>query len=245
VGELCARLLSPLGDTDVQQLRFDGGVESVAGGPTRTGTGAHVGFYTEVIFPRLCDFVLNWPFVATQRHNLLAAAYGDVLEIGFGTGLNLPHYPADIRRIITIDPNPGMRRLAQRRVKRSGIEVEQRALRGESLPFEEGCFDCVVCTFTLCSIENVGQALKEIYRVLRPGGRFLFLEHGLSPDLRVQNWQHRLNWLEMRLAGGCRLDRNMREVVATGPFSTIDTEEFYLEKTPRTHGYIYRGSASK
>jgi len=204
-----------------------------------------VGFYSEVIFPRLCDLLMDRPFLAKQRQRLLATVHGEVLEVGFGTGLNLPHYPAPVRRITTVDPSAGMHRLAQRRVRKSGIEVDQRVQSGERLPFENGTFDCVVSTFTLCSIENVGQALGEVYRVLRPGGRLLFLEHGLSPQPHVQKWQRRLNWLEMRLADGCRLDRDMRELVAARPFSSVEVEEFYLERTPRTHGYLYRGIAGK
>jgi ubiquinone/menaquinone biosynthesis C-methylase UbiE len=106
-------------------------------------------------------------------------------------------------------------------------------------------FDCAVSTFTLCSIENVGQALREVYRVLKPGGRLLFLEHGFSPEPKVQKWQRWLNWLEMRLADGCHLDRNMKELVATQPFSSVEVVEFYLERTPRTHGYMFRGIATK
>src|SRR5205814_3093892 len=123
---------------------------------------ATVGFYSEVIFPRLCDVLLSRPFVARHRHQLLATAHGEVLEVGFGTGLNLPHYPAHVRRITTVDPNVGMHRLAQRRVKRSKIEVDQRVLSGERLPFDSDRFDCAVSTFTLCSIEDVGQALSEV-----------------------------------------------------------------------------------
>src|SRR6185437_4162966 len=104
---------------------------------------------------------------------------------------------------------------------------------------------CAVSTFTLCSIDNVAQALGEVYSVLKPGGPFLFLEHGLSPEPGVQRWQRRLNGLEMRLADGCRLDRNMRELVAAQPFSSIAVEGFYLERTPRTHGYLYQGVARK
>ena len=204
-----------------------------------------MGFYSDVIFPRLCDLLLNRPLVAQHRQQLLATACGDVLEIGFGTGLNLPHYPAQVRRITTVDPNAGMHRLAQRRVRKSKIEVDQRVLSGERLPFEADRFDCAVSTFTLCSIEDVGQALGEVYRVLKPGGRFLFLEHGLSPEPSVQKWQRRLNWLERCLADGCRLDRNMKELVAAQPFSSVEVEEFYLERTPRTHGYLYRGVARK
>jgi ubiquinone/menaquinone biosynthesis C-methylase UbiE len=188
---------------------------------------------------------MDRPFLAKHRQQLLATVYGDVLEIGFGTGLNLPHYPAQVSRITTVDPNAGMHRLAQRRVKRSKIEVDQRVLGGERLPFEGDRFDCAVSTFTLCSIEDVGQALSEVYRVLRPGGRFLFLEHGLSPKPNVQKWQRRLNWLEMHLADGCHLDRNMKELVAAQPFSSVEVEEFYLEQTPKTHGYLYRGIATK
>jgi ubiquinone/menaquinone biosynthesis C-methylase UbiE len=204
-----------------------------------------MGFYSRLVFPRLCDLLLNRPLVARQRQELLASARGDVLEIGFGTGLNLPHYPAPVRKLTTVDPNSGMHWLAQRRVRRSSIEVDQRVCSGERLPFEDIGFDCVVSTFTLCSIEDVGQALGEVYRVLRPGGRFLFLEHGLSPEPNVQKWQRRLNWLEMLLADGCHLDRNMKELVAAQPFSSVEVEEFYLETTPRTHGYLYRGIARK
>jgi ubiquinone/menaquinone biosynthesis C-methylase UbiE len=138
-----------------------------------------------------------------------------------------------------------MHRLAQRRIRRSRIEVDQRVLSGERLPFEEATFDCVVSTFTLCSIDDVAQALSEVYRVLKRGGTFLFLEHGLSREANVQKWQRRLNWLEMWLADGCLLDRNMRELVAARSFSSVEVREFYLERTPRTHGYLYRGIAGK
>ena len=204
-----------------------------------------MGFYSAVIFPRLCDFLLGRPFVADQRRALLAGAFGDVLEIGFGTGLNLPHYPARVRKLTAVDPNAGMHRLARKRVRRCKIEVDVRVQSGERLPFEDGRFDCAVSTFTLCSIPDAGQALCEVYRVLRPGGRLLLLEHGLSPEPGVQRWQRRLNWLETRLGDGCHLDRNVRELVAAQPFSSVAIEEFYLEQMPRTHGYIYRGHAVK
>jgi SAM-dependent methyltransferase len=109
--------------------------------------------------PGLCNLLLNRPLVARRRRELLAAAKGDVLEIGFGTGLNLPHYPAQVRRLTTVDPNAGMRRLAEKRAQRTGIEVDQRACSGERLPFEDNAFDSVVSTFTLCSIEDVLLAL--------------------------------------------------------------------------------------
>lgn len=204
-----------------------------------------MGFYTQVVFPRLCDLLLNRPLVARHRRELLAHASGDVLEIGFGTGLNLPFYPEDVRRLTTVDPNAGMHSLARRRIKQAKVEVDQRVLSGERLPFDTGTFDCVVSTFTLCSIAGVGEALCEAYRVLRPGGKFLFLEHGLSPEPGVQKWQRRLNWLEMLLADGCRLDRDIRSLVTAQPFSLERIDQFYMERFPKTHGYMSRGVATK
>jgi ubiquinone/menaquinone biosynthesis C-methylase UbiE len=202
-------------------------------------------FFSQVIVPRLCDFLLNKSLLARHRRELLAHAYGDVLEIGFGTGLNLPHYPAHVRKLTAVDPNPGMHRLAQKRIKQRRIEVDQQVLSSERLPFEDSPFDCAVSTFTLCSIEDVAQALREVYRVLKSGGKFLFLEHGLSPEPTVQKWQRRLNWLQVRLANGCHLDRDMKALVAAQPFASVEVEAFYLERTPRTHGYLYRGIATK
>jgi ubiquinone/menaquinone biosynthesis C-methylase UbiE len=204
-----------------------------------------MGFYAQVIVPLLCDFGLDRPFVARYRRELLAHASGDILEIGFGTGLNLPYYAKEVHKLTAIDPNAGMYRRARSRIKQAGIEVDRRVLGSERLPFEDGAFDCAVSTFTLCSIEEVAQALREVCRVLKPGGKFLFLEHGLSPEPSVQQWQHRLNWLQMRLAGGCHLDRDMKALVAAQPFASVEVEEFYLERTPRTHGYMYRGVATK
>ena len=204
-----------------------------------------MGFYSQVIFPRLCDLLLNRPLIARHRRELLAHASGTILEIGFGTGLNLPCYPPQVRKVTTVDPNVGMYRRARGRIKQAGIEVDRRVLGGERLPFEDGTFDCVVSTFTLCSIEEVAQAVREVYRVLTPGGKLLLLEHGLSPEPKVQKWQRRLNWLQMRLADGCHLDRDMRALVSAQPFASVQMDEFYIEKTPRTHGYMYRGVATK
>ena len=202
-------------------------------------------FFSHVIVPRLCDLLMNKSLLARHRRAVLTGAYGDVVEIGFGTGLNLPYYPGGVHKLTAVDPNPGMHRLAQKRIKQRGIEVDQHILGGERLPFEDGHFDCVVSTFTLCSIEHVAQAFREVYRVLESGGRFLFLEHGLSPEPRVQKWQRRLNWLQVRLANGCHLDRDMKALVAGQPFASVEVEGFYLERTPKTHGYLYRGVATK
>jgi ubiquinone/menaquinone biosynthesis C-methylase UbiE len=204
-----------------------------------------VGFYSRFVFPTICDLLLRRPFLTPYRRELLAAADGEILEIGFGTGLNLPHYPSHVKKITAVDANAGMNSRARRRIEQAGVGVEHHVLDCERLPFGENRFDCVVSTFTLCSIDNVSQALGEVQRVLKPGGQFLFLEHGLSSEPRVQLWQRRLNWLQKLTAGGCRLDRNVRELVAAQPFESVQVEEFSLGEFPKTHGHMYRGLARK
>jgi ubiquinone/menaquinone biosynthesis C-methylase UbiE len=204
-----------------------------------------MGLYSRFVFPYLCELALKGPFVAARRKQLLDAARGDVLEIGIGTGLNLPHYPPSIKKITAIDPNPGMHRKAEARIAACGIEVDKRILGGESLPFEDASFDCVVSTFTLCSIADVERALAEFHRVLRPGGQLLFLEHGLSREPSVQKWQRRLNGVQRLLGDNCHLTRDVRELVGRRPYREASIEEFYMEKTPRTHGYVYLGTATK
>ena len=204
-----------------------------------------MGLYSRVVFPRLCDWVMDDPAMARLRGELLSDVGGEVLEIGFGTGLNLPHYPEHVRRITTVDPNPGMGRLARRRIAGSGIAVDRRASRGEALPFADGSFDCVVSTWTLCSIPDAGRALGEIRRVLRPGGRFVFLEHGLSEDAKVRAWQRRLNPIQRVLGDGCRLDLDVESIVRGEPFLEVGVERFEMERVPRTHGTMYRGSATR
>lgn len=201
--------------------------------------------YSRFVFPWLCDILLGRRCVAEHRKTLLSNASGKILEIGFGTGLNLPHYPADVRQITVVDPNDRMLRKARNRVARSGIEVDQRRFLGEQLLFDDASFDCVVSTFTLCSVDDPQRVVREIHRVLKPGGRFLFLEHGLSPEPNVRKWQRRLNPLERLLGDGCRLDRDMRAIVASQPFATVEIDNFYLERAPRTHGCFYRGLARK
>lgn len=199
--------------------------------------------YAQLVFPWICDFVLAQPYVAHLRSELLAQTSGEILEIGFGTGLNLAHYPAHISKITVVEPNSGMQRRARRRVRASRIAVESHRLTCESMPFADRSFDCVVSTWTMCSIAPIDRALFEVYRVLKPGGRLFFLEHGLSRDPKVERWQRRLNWLEMALAGGCRLDRDIKKIITAQPFSTVQVDEFRLDKTPATHGSMYRGVA--
>jgi ubiquinone/menaquinone biosynthesis C-methylase UbiE len=185
---------------------------------------------------------LGTPLVDEQRRELLAAAGGRVLEIGFGTGLNLPHYPEGVRTITAVDPNPGMQRRGRRRVEEARVAVEQQRATAEELPFADASFETVVSTFTLCSVADARRAIREVRRVLVPGGQFLFLEHGLSPEPSVRRWQERLNWMQRLVGDGCRLDRRMGELIS-GAFGAVESEEFYLDQSPKTHGYVWRGRA--
>jgi ubiquinone/menaquinone biosynthesis C-methylase UbiE len=186
---------------------------------------------------------MNDPKFARLRREVLAQAEGEILEIGFGTGLNLQYYPEHVRHLTAIDPGQGMARIARRRVERSDIDVDLRVQTAEELPFEDGQFDCVVSTWTLCSIQHARRAVAEIGRVLKQGGRFLYLEHGLGEEPGVQRWQRRLTPLQKRIAGGCRLDVDIEALVRSGAFRDVRVERFLLDRTPRIMGSMYRGVA--
>ena len=181
---------------------------------------------------------------ARYRRALLADVTGDVLEIGFGSGLNLEHYPEAVNRLTVVEPNPGMAAIAQKRIAASPFPVEVQLLSSEALPMADHSFDSVVSSWTLCSIPDIDQALQEIYRVLKPDGRFFFLEHGRSPELSVQIWQDRLTPVQKAIADGCRLNRPMQTLVERY-FKILTLECFYAEGFPRIMGYLYQGVAIK
>lgn len=203
-----------------------------------------MGFYAQVIAPRIMDWGLSSPTLAKYRQEVLSNVQGAVLEIGFGTGINLSYYPKQLQKLVTVDANPGMNALAQKRLEASTITVDNRVLNGENLPMPDSSFDCVVSTWTLCSIKNVEQAIAEIHRVLKPGGKFYFIEHGLSNDPNIQIWQNRLNFINKALFVGCHINRNIKQLVAT-QFDDLTIEEFYEPNTPKIDGYMYKGVAIK
>jgi ubiquinone/menaquinone biosynthesis C-methylase UbiE len=177
------------------------------------------------------------------RRRTLAAASGRILEIGFGTGMNLGHYPPGVSRIEAIDPDLDLDRYSQPRIAASNIAVDFHHLNAEHLPFASASFDTVTCTLTLCSIPDVVHALAEIRRVLVPGGQFLFLEHGLSPDAGVARWQQRLNPLQNRIGGGCHLNRDTGQLVRGSGLTLHDPSHYYLRGVPRFAGYMTEGRA--
>ncbi|MGY2802004.1 class I SAM-dependent methyltransferase [Thermostichus sp. MS-CIW-25] len=199
--------------------------------------------YRRVIFPQLLDLALSGERIERYRRQLLAHVQGSVLEIGFGTGLNLSCYPEHIRKITGVDPNPGMGSLARRRIASSPIAVDWQVADAQELPFPSQSFDSVVSTWTLCSIPNVAKALREIRRVLRAGGKLFFLEHGLSEDPQVQRWQNRLNPLQKVIADGCNLNRDMARLIREAGFRFEQLERFYMPDQPRFIGYTYQGIA--
>ncbi|MGF1522209.1 MAG: class I SAM-dependent methyltransferase [Leptolyngbyaceae cyanobacterium] len=203
-----------------------------------------MGWYRRWVLPRLLDWSLSGEPYATYRQQLLADVSGEVLEIGFGTGLNLAYYPDTVSSLTVIDPNPAMAKLARSRMEATSLSLTSKPLRGESLSMADNSFDWVVSTWTLCSIEGVEQALGEVQRVLKPGGKFAFIEHGLSPDPKIEVWQHRLTPLQKRIADGCRLDRAIADLIQQSlTLETIDT--FYSDGIPKAAGYFYQGIAVK
>ncbi|MDJ0724488.1 MAG: class I SAM-dependent methyltransferase [Prochloraceae cyanobacterium] len=200
--------------------------------------------YSRLILPYLLDLSLSDPISSKYRKQLLSEVSGEVLEIGFGTGLNLAYYPENITKVTTIDPNPGMNRLARKRIQESKITVDNRLLSSEDLPFPDNNFDSIVSTWTLCSIANIDRAIAEIYRVLKPNGKFYFIEHGLSNEAKIQVWQNRLNPIQKAIGDGCHLNRNIKKILEN-QFKSIIIEEFYVENAPKIMGYYYKGIATK
>lgn len=206
--------------------------------------GNPVNWYRDRLFPRLLDWAMTGESFATYRRQVLAGVSGNVLEVGFGTGLNLAYYPETVTSLTVIDPNPGMGAIAQPRIAASPLPIESQSLRGEHLPMADNTFDWVVSTWTLCSIAEPEQALREIRRVLKPGGRFVFIEHGLSPERSLQTWQNRLTPVQKRIADGCHLNRPI-DILVSAVMPLESLECFYAEGFPKVAGYFYRGVAVK
>jgi len=203
-----------------------------------------MGFYADQIVPRVTDLALRGREYSRLRARVAAGLGGEVLEVGFGSGLNVPHYPPSVVRVRAVDPATVGRKLAAARVADSPVPVEFVGLDGQHLPLDDASVDHVLTTWTLCTIPDVDQALAEITRVLRPGGVYHFLEHGRSPEPRVARWQDRLTPLQRRLAGGCHLNRPIRELIDR-PGLRVDEIDNYHLAAPKPFGYMYEGTATR
>ncbi len=200
-------------------------------------------WYDRHILPYLIDFACGLKAVNRQRAKVVPRAQGRVLEIGIGTGLNIPHYDRTrVHGIVGVDPALRMHRLAQKRINRAGLAVELAGLEAEKLPIADRSFDSIVCTYTLCTIPDPVAALKEMRRVLKPGGKLIFCEHGRAPEESVRRWQDRLQPLWGRLAGGCHLGRDIPALLQAGGFAAPAMERGYI-KGPRPMTYNYWGEA--
>ena len=202
-----------------------------------------MGLYDRHVLPYLIDFACGMGAVMKARSQIVPLAQGRVLEIGIGSGLHLRFYdPQRVVVVVGVDPSADMQRLARERAAHCQVPVEMIALELGQIQAEDACFDDIVCTFTLCTIPDALAALKEMRRVLKAGGRLLFCEHGLAPDLPVVRWQKRLTPLWKPLAGGCHLDRDIPALIGAGGFHIRQLETGYL-KGPRPMTHVYRGWA--
>ena len=203
-----------------------------------------MGFYDRHIVPRFINCACGSKPIMKQREKVVPQASGRVLEIGIGTGLNLPYYDLDkVEHLIGLDPSEESWALAAGRAKDLGLDVEFIGLPGEQIPLADDSIDTVLVTYSLCTIPDAVTALQGMARVLRPGGRLLFCEHGRAPDASVRKWQDRINPWWQKIAGGCELNRPIPELLEEGGFRISTMDEMYLPSTPKFAGYNYWGEA--
>ncbi len=204
-----------------------------------------MGLYATQIFPRLMDWVMARPAFSQLRKALLQLASGEVLEIGFGTGLNLRHYPTTITRLSIVDPATLLPARVARRMAAAPYPIQTTHVTAENLPFPDQQFETVVSTWTLCTIPDPVLALHEVGRVLKPGGRFLFLEHGRSDDRTIAAWQDRLNPIQNVVGCGCHLNRQIDRLITQSGLTIAHLDRFSMQGVPRLVGEMYRGTATR
>ena len=200
-------------------------------------------FYAERVFLPLMNRLMDTAETRRIRERVCAPLAGDVVEIGFGSGLNVPHLPSAVTSLRAVDPLQRGRALAARRLAASHVSVEVVGLDGRSLPLADGSADGVLATWTLCSIPDPVTAVQEIVRVLRPGGRLHFVEHGRSPDPGVARWQERLDGFQRRTACGCSLTKDIPAILEAGGLTVEELDTYYAKGDPKTHGWTFEGVA--
>ncbi len=205
-----------------------------------------MGVYSEKILPHLIHCACSTKDVMHMREKVVPHAYGRVLEIGMGSGINFPLYDeTKVEFVWGLEPSAGMRKKAQKNIEEASIEIKPIDLPGEEIPLDDASVDTVLLTYTLCTIPDWQTALRQMHRVLKPEGKLLFCEHGLAPDSNVRNWQDRLNPIWKRVAGGCNMNRPIGNQIEQGGFNIEEIETAYEENSPRVLGYTFIGQAGK
>jgi SAM-dependent methyltransferase len=202
-----------------------------------------VGWYENRVLPRLIDRSLGERTTGALRERVCAGLTGDVVELGFGSGLNLPHFPAAVTGVAAVEPSDAAWRLAADRVGATSVHVRRSDVDGQALSAPDGAYDSALSTWTLCTVPDAAAALAELHRVLRPGGTLHFVEHGLAPDEPVRRWQRRLEPLQKRLFGGCHLTRPIVEMVTGAGFTITDVDVFYEPVAPKWFTAFSLGTA--
>jgi ubiquinone/menaquinone biosynthesis C-methylase UbiE len=204
-----------------------------------------MGFYGNWLLPRFLNVAMGMKFVTDERKKCLAGVTGTVLEVGFGSGHNLPFYPATVQKLVAVDPSTTAAKLARKRIAEARFPVQYLPLEGEHLDAPDASFDSVVCTFTLCTIPDPATALRQMLRVLKPGGRLFVVEHGRSADPKVSRWQDRMNGVQKALFGGCHLNRDIEQLVHEAGFSFEQVDKYYLKGQAKMSGFMTRGIARR
>ncbi len=202
-----------------------------------------MGIYGERVLPRILNVAGGMKAIEPVRRRVCEGLAGDVVEIGFGSGLNIPFYPAAVTRVDAVEPADLAWKLADKRVTATSIPVQRSGLDGQSLPFADDSYDAALSTLTLCTIPDVAAALGELRRVLKPGGTLHFVEHGLAPDEGVRRWQHRVEPIQKRLLGGCHLTRPIVDLLETAGFTITEVDVFYEKSAPKFEGAYSLGIA--
>ena len=203
-----------------------------------------MGWYGERVLPTLLDAAMDTELTRRIRARVTAGLAGTVVEVGFGAGHNLTHLPASVSRLLAVEPSRSSIRHASARIAASSIPVEVVGDDAQRLLLADGSVDAALCTLPLCTIPDPVAAVREIARVLRPGGRLHFVEHGLAPDEGVRRWQARLNPLQQRLVGGCTLDRDVPAVLRAGGMTVTRVDRYYGQGQPRAFAAMYEGTAT-
>ena len=203
-----------------------------------------MGWYGDRVLPRLVDRSLGERVTGALRERVCSGLTGEVVEIGFGSGGNVPHYPGAVRTVAAVEPSDLAWRLAERRLRDTTVPVRRSDVDGQRLSASDGVFDSALSSWTLCTIPDPTVALAELHRVLKPGGTLHFVEHGLAPDERVRRWQRRLEPLQKRLYGGCHLTRPILDIVGAGGF-TVTTVDVFYDEGPKPFVAISLGTATR